>query len=128
MATELLDTWGVPAQASDPAALGDLDRAVLSLITMRGDPTAQAAAAAAADDELLLATIAHAHFTLYSTSDAGIARARAILEAIEPRIAAAPARERLHFHAATAWCNGHWESAARHLDEALVSPQQDQRG
>ncbi len=125
MATELLDTWGVPAQASDPDALGDLDRAVVSLVSMRGEPAAEASAAAAADGELLLAGIAQAHFTLYSTSDAGIASACAILDAIEPRIASAPIRERLHFDAASAWADGQWELAARRLDEALVRHSRD---
>ena len=125
MGTQLLDTWGVPAQASDPAVLRALDRAVVSLVSMRGDPTGEAAAAAAADGELLLAAIAQAQFTLYSTSDAGIAIARAILDAIKPRIGQAPIRERLHFDAASAWADGNWELAARHLDEALVRHPRD---
>jgi tetratricopeptide (TPR) repeat protein len=125
MGIQLLDTWGVPAQASDPAALGDLDRAVVSLVSMRGDPAGEAAAAAAADRQLLLAGIAQAQFTLYSTSDAGIATARSILNANEPRIGAAPIRERLHFDAASAWADGQWELAARRLDEALVRHPRD---
>jgi tetratricopeptide (TPR) repeat protein len=125
MPTQLLDTWGVPTQASNPAALGDLDGAILSLVSMRGDPPAEAAAAAVADDDLLLAAIAHAHFTLYATSDAGIAKARSILHAIEPRMATAPDRERLHFAAASAWADGRWDLAARRLDEALVRHPRD---
>ncbi len=125
MATELLDTWGVPAQASHPAALAELDRAVLSLVSMRGDPAAQATAAADGDDRLLLAVIAQAHFTLYSTSETGIADARAILRAIEPQIATAPVRERLHFAAARAWADGRWDLAARRLDEALTRHPRD---
>jgi tetratricopeptide (TPR) repeat protein len=125
MPTQLPDTWGVPTQASDPAALAELDRAVISLVSMRGDPEAEAARAAADDGELLLATIAQAHLDLYSTSDEGIARARRLLDSVEPRIASAPPRERLHFDAATAWADGRWELAARTLDEALVRHPRD---
>ena len=34
MATQLLDTWGVPVQASDPTALERLDDAIFELVSM----------------------------------------------------------------------------------------------
>lgn len=117
--THMLDTWGMPVQASNGRALQELDAAVLSLVSMMGDPAAEAAAAAATDDDLLLAAVAHAQLTLYRTSGSAAAQADAILDAIEPRIGQAPMRERLHFEAARARADGHRDLAARRLDEVL---------
>ena len=68
---------------------------IFLLVSMTGDPTAEAAEAAAADDDLLYARVRQARLTLYAASDAGNEQARAILSSVEPRIATVPVRERL---------------------------------
>lgn len=125
MSAQVFDSWGVPVQASNPEAVELLDDAVRAIVAMRDDPKATAATAAELDPDLLLAQIAQAELTLYATSTAGVEEARRLLSAVEPGIAQAPLRERLHFAAASAWADGDWEQAARLLDQALVRNPRD---
>lgn len=110
----------MPVQARSRDALAGLDQAVMSLVSMTGDPDAEAGAAAAADDDLLLAEIFRADLALYATSAEGVAEADRRLSALEARIEDAPPRECLHFAAAQAWAAGHWDLAATRLEESLL--------
>lgn len=116
------DAYGVELGAKDDAAVGLFDQAVHELVALDGEPGTKALAAAEADGELVLARVLLAYLHCYVTSKTSYAEARAVLGAGSPP---AGERDRAHFQAAWAWAGGDMESAARHLERALLANPRD---
>ena len=123
MTTTFTDRWGVELQGTDGAAVACLDQAIEDLVGLCGDPAGGADRAIAADPTLALAWIYRAYLSLYSTSADGVAGARELLKTVPP--GPAGGREARHLAAATAWADGDWEAAARHLEKALLANPRD---
>ncbi len=124
MSTAIVDRWGAPVQAGGARAVGLLDDAVESLVTLSGDPVAEAEVAVAADD-LVLGHVLRAYLSLYGTSPEGVANAVKILEDLDHTAARVDERELLHIRAARAWSAGDWIGAARALERALLHDARD---
>jgi tetratricopeptide (TPR) repeat protein len=123
MTTTFTDRWDVPVQGSDGAAVLLLDQAIEDLVALGGEPLSGADSAIAADPALLLARIYRAYLSLYATTADGVTEARDLLKAVTP--GPADAREAHHLAAATAWADGDWHAATRHLDKALLANPRD---
>jgi tetratricopeptide (TPR) repeat protein len=116
------DRWGVPLQASGAEAAALLNGAIEDLVALAGDPVG-GAEKAAADEDLVLARIYQAYLSLYATTPASVAAARALLTTLPDR--QLPEREALHLAAARAWAAGDWAAATRWLERALLASPRD---
>ena len=119
------DARGCPVSTSSAAALAHAEQALWRTVTFYGDAVADLDAAIAADPGWGLARIAKADFLLTLTEPALLPEACALLDAAEPLMAHANARERAHFGAARLGAAGRWREAGDRWDELLLQHPRD---
>jgi tetratricopeptide (TPR) repeat protein len=119
------DPRGNPVSTASTAALEHAERALWRLMTFYGTPLDDLDAAAAADPGWVLPAVMRAGF-LIGLREAGFAREGArVLDAAEPRLAAATARERAHFAALRTLQAGDWDGARRAWEALLQAHPRD---
>ena len=119
------DARGCPVSTSSAAALAQAEQALWRTVAFYGDTLADLDAAIAADPGWGLAHIAKADFLLTLTEPSVVPEARHLLDAAEPLMAHANARERAHFAAARLCAAGRWREAGAHWDEILLRHPRD---
>ena len=119
------DTRDCPVSTTSQAALAHAEQALWRTVAFYGDAVADLDAAIAADPAWGLAHIAKADFLLTLTEPSLVPEARRLIEAAEPLMAHANARERAHFAAATLCGAGRWREAGGLWDEILLQHPRD---
>jgi hypothetical protein len=119
------DRRGNPVSTASAAALEHAERALWRLMTFYGTPLDDLDRAAADDPAWPLPPLMKAGFLL-GLSEARFAReGAAVLDALEPRLASANARERAHFHALRTLQAGDWDGARRAWEALLLAHPRD---
>ena len=119
------DARDCPVSTQSAAALAHAEQALWRFVSFYGDAVADLDAAIAADPGWGLAHIAKADFLLTLTEPSLVPEARRLLDAAEPLMAHANARERAHFAAARLCAAGRWREAGAHWDEILLRHPRD---
>ncbi len=123
--TARLDRRGNPVSTSSQAALAHAEQALWRLMTFYGTPLDDLDAAAAEDPTWLMPPLMKAGFLL-GLSEAGYAReGAAVLDAAEPLLQGANARERAHFHALRRLQAGEWDGARAAWEALLLAHPRD---
>ena len=119
------DRRGNPVSTGSTVALEHAEQALWRLMTFYGTPLDDLDAASAADPAWILPPLMKAGF-LIGLSEAGFAReGAALLDAIEPRLAQASARERAHHAALRTLQAGDWAGACRAWEALLLDHPRD---
>ena len=119
------DARDCPVSTASAAALAHAEQALWRTVAFYGDTLADLDAAIAADPGWGLARIAKADFLLTLTEPALRPEACALLDAAEPLMAHANARERGHFGTARLGAAGRWREAGDRWDELLLQHPRD---
>lgn len=117
------DELGLACTGSDTESLGHYRRALRGLQCYVGDPVADIDAAIALRPDFVMARLLRAYLHLLGTEPAGIAVARAEVDAA--RQLPANERERAHAEAVDAIVNGHWHHAGRVLEDVAIDHPRD---
>ena len=119
------DARGCPVSTASVAALAHAEQALWRTVAFYGDTVADLDAAVAADPGWGLARIAKADFLLTLTEPSRVPEACGLLDAAEPLMAHANARERAHFSAARRCSTGRWREAGVLWDDILLRHPRD---
>ena len=106
-------------------AADHVETALWRMMSFFDTPLADLDAAQAADPGWALPLVMRAGFLLSLTEPVHDAEATRLLDAAEPLLAGAPARERTHFEAQRAVVEGRWQHACRMWDELLLEHPRD---
>ena len=119
------DARDCPVSTASTAALAHAERSLWRTVAFYGDAVADLDAAIATDAGWGLARIAKADFLLTLTEPSLVPEARRLLDAAEPLMVHANARERSHFGAARLCAAGRWREAGEHWDALLLQHPRD---
>ena len=119
------DARGNPVSTASATALAQHEHAAWQLVGFYGDPYAALDAAIAADPGWALARIAKADLLMTLTEPALLPQARALLDAAQPLLVHANARERAHHAAASLCAQGRWQAAGAAWDAILLDHPRD---
>ena len=117
------DELGLACTGADTESLGHYRRALRGLQCYVGDPVADIDVAIALRPDFVMARLLRAYLHLLGTEPAGIAVARAEVDAA--RQLPANERERAHAEAVDAIVNGHWHHAGRVLEDVAIDHPRD---
>ena len=119
------DARSCPVSTASTAALAHAERALWRTVAFYGDTVADLDTAIATDPGWGLALISKADFLLTLTEPSLVSEARGLLDAAEPLMAHANARERAHFGAARLCAAGRWHEAGERWDALLLHHPRD---
>lgn len=112
------DELGLACTGADAESLGHYRRALREFQCYVGDPVADTDAAIALRPDFVMARVLRAYLHLLGTEPAGLAVARAEVDAAH-RLPAT-ARERAHVAAVEAIASAHWHRAGRMLEDVAI--------
>jgi hypothetical protein len=121
----LVDPRGNRLGTASHEAADRVETALWRLMSFFDSPLADLDAARNADPGWALPCVMHAGFLLSLTEPALVGSACQLLDAAEPLLANAPARERAHFEAQRAVADGRWQQACRIWGELLLEHPRD---
>jgi hypothetical protein len=119
------DLRGNPCSSANSAAHDAAEQALWRLMSFYDVPLADLASASAADPGWALPRIMHAGFLASLTEPLQLAEAQAQLDAAQPLLEHATAREKAHAEATQAAIDGRWHQACRIWDTLLVEHPRD---
>jgi hypothetical protein len=121
----LVDPRGNRLGTASHDAADHVETALWRLMSFFDTPVVDLDAARNADPGWALPCIMHAGFLLSLTEPAHVDAACRLLDAAEPLLADAPARERAHFEAQRAVADGRWQVACRIWGDLLLEHPRD---